>query len=75
VPYGGVGRRCTATRGAAGRATMLGCRELEVEDEAGGPDRAGLGHAGRVATRPNGMFGLKMREKGKWVAGLFFLIC
>jgi hypothetical protein len=75
VTYGGVGQRRTATRGAAGRATTLGCREPEVEDEAGGPDRVGSGHAGRVATRPNGLFGLKMREKGKWVAGLFFLIC
>jgi hypothetical protein len=25
-----------------------------------------------VATRPKGLFGLKMREKGKHVAGLFF---
>jgi hypothetical protein len=46
-------------RGAASRATSLGCREPEVEDEAGGPDRAGLGRAGRVATRPKGLFGLK----------------
>jgi hypothetical protein len=54
--------------GAAGRATVLGCREPEVEDEASGPDRVGFDHAGRVATRPKGMFGLKMREKGKWAA-------
>jgi hypothetical protein len=57
--------------GAAGRAAALGCPEPEVEDEAGGLDRAGLGRAGRVATRPKGLFGLKMREKGKWVVGLF----
>jgi hypothetical protein len=25
-----------------------------------------------VATRLKGLFGLKMREKGKWAAGLFF---
>jgi hypothetical protein len=50
-------------RGAAGRAAALGSREPEVEDEAGGSDRAGLGHTGRVATRPKGLFGLKMREK------------
>jgi hypothetical protein len=25
-----------------------------------------------VATRPKGLFGLKMREKGKRAAGLFF---
>jgi hypothetical protein len=31
-----------------------------------------LGCASRVATRTKGMFGLKMGEKGKWVAGLFF---
>jgi hypothetical protein len=31
-----------------------------------------LGRAGRVATRPKGFFGLKMREKGKRAAGLFF---
>jgi hypothetical protein len=24
-----------------------------------------------VATRPKGLFGLKMREKGKWAAGPF----
>jgi hypothetical protein len=52
-------------RGAARRATVLGRRELEVGDEVGGPDRAGLGCAGRVATRLKGFFGLKMREKGK----------
>jgi hypothetical protein len=44
----------------------LGHPEPVVGDEAGGPDRAGLGCAGRVATRPKGLFGLKMREKGKW---------
>jgi hypothetical protein len=52
---GGGGRRETSSpmrrrwpeaRGAAGRATALWCREPEVEDEAGGPDRAGLGRAG-----------------------------
>jgi hypothetical protein len=42
--------------------------EAEVEDEAGGPDRAGLGRAGRVATRPKGLFALKMRENGKQAA-------
>jgi hypothetical protein len=31
-----------------------------------------LGCAGQVATRPKGLFGLKMREKGKWAARLFF---
>jgi hypothetical protein len=41
----------------------LGCRKPKVEDEAGGPDRAGLGRAGRVATRPKGLFGLKKLEK------------
>jgi hypothetical protein len=46
-------------RGAAGRAATLGCRQPEVEDEVGGPDQAGLGRAGRVATRPKGLFGLK----------------
>jgi hypothetical protein len=59
-------------RVTVGRAAALGCREPEVEDEAGGPDRAGLGRAGRVATGPKGLFGLKVREKGKWAAGLFF---
>jgi hypothetical protein len=53
---------------------VLGCRKPEVEDEAGGPDWAGLGCAGRVATRSKGLFGLKMREKGKRAAGLFFPI-
>jgi hypothetical protein len=57
-----------AVRGAASQAMALGHREPEVGDEAGGPDRAGLGRAGRVATRLNGLFGLKMREKGKWAA-------
>jgi hypothetical protein len=33
-----------------------------------------VGRAGRVATRPKVLFGLKMREKGKWAAGLFFPI-
>jgi hypothetical protein len=33
-----------------------------------------VGRAGRVATRPKGFFGLKMREKGKQGAGLFFPI-
>jgi hypothetical protein len=37
----------------------------EVGDEVGGPDQTGLGRADRVATRPKGLFGLKMREKGK----------
>jgi hypothetical protein len=41
----------------------LGCQKPEVEDEAGGPDRVGLGRAGRVATRLKGLFGLKMRKK------------
>jgi hypothetical protein len=50
-------------RGTAGRAMSLGCRKPEVEDEAGEPDRAGLGRAGRVATRSKGLFGLKVREK------------
>jgi hypothetical protein len=58
----------------AGRPTALGCRKPEVEDEAGGPDQAGMGRAGRMATRPKGLFGLKMRKKGKWAAGLFFPI-
>jgi hypothetical protein len=39
-----------------------------------GTDRAGLGRVDRVATRPNGLFGLKMREKGKRASGLFFPI-
>jgi hypothetical protein len=42
--------------------------------EVGGPDQAGLGRADRVATRPKGHFGLKMREKGKQAAGIFFPI-
>jgi hypothetical protein len=67
VPCGGGVRRPTAARGASSRAAALGCQEPKVEDEAGGPDRAGLGRAGRVATRPKGLFGLKMREKGKCV--------
>jgi hypothetical protein len=50
------------------RHAMLGRWELEVGDKAGGPDRAGLGRASRVATRPKGFFGLKMRQKGKRVA-------
>jgi hypothetical protein len=54
--------------GAADRATTLGHRKLEVGVEVGGPDRVGLGHAARVATRPKGLFGLKMREKGKRAA-------
>jgi hypothetical protein len=74
VLCGGGLRRSTAARGAADRATALGCREPEVEDEAGGLDRAGLGRADRVVTRPKGLFGLKMREKGKRAAGLFFPI-
>jgi hypothetical protein len=61
-------------RGTDGRAMSLGCRKPEVEDEAGEPDRAGLGRAGRVATRSKGLFGLKVREKGKRAAGLFFPI-
>jgi hypothetical protein len=36
--------------------------------------RRGLGCAGQVATRPKGLFRLKVREKGKWAAGLFFPI-
>jgi hypothetical protein len=72
VPCGGGGRRHTAACGAAGRAMALGRREPNVGDKAGGPDRAGLGHAGWVATSPKGFFGLKMREKGKRAAGLFF---
>jgi hypothetical protein len=51
--------------GAAGRATVLGRRKPEVGDEVGGLDRAGLGHAGRVATRPKGLFGLKNERKRK----------
>jgi hypothetical protein len=50
-------------RSMAGRAMALGCQEPEVEDEAGGPDRAGLGRTGRVATRSKGLFGLKKWEK------------
>jgi hypothetical protein len=50
-------------RGVAGRAAALGCREPEVEDDAGGLDWAGLGRAGRVATRRKGLFGLKKSEK------------
>jgi hypothetical protein len=56
VPCGGGGRRRTAARGVVGRATALGHREPKVGDKAGGPDRAGLGHAGWVATRPKGFF-------------------
>jgi hypothetical protein len=65
IPCGGSGRRHTAARGAAGRATVLGCRKPEVEDEAGWPDQAGLGRAGRVATRPKGLFGIKRERKRK----------
>jgi hypothetical protein len=52
-------------RRAAGRAAALGCQEPEVEDEAGEPDRAGLGRAGRVATRLKSLFGLKNERKRK----------
>jgi hypothetical protein len=52
-------------RGAAGRATTLGRRKPEVGDEAGGPERAGLGRAGQVATRPKDLFGLKNKRKRK----------
>jgi hypothetical protein len=71
-----VRRRWPEAHGGArcGRATTLDCRKPVVEDEAGGPDQAGLGRAGRVATRPKGLFGLKLREKGKRAAGLFFPI-
>jgi hypothetical protein len=64
-PMRGGGRRRTAARGATDRATALGCLKPEVEDEASGLDRAGLGHAGRVATRPKGLFGLKNERKRK----------
>jgi hypothetical protein len=74
VTSGPVRRRWPEAHGAAGRAMVLERREPKVGDEAGGPDRAGLGRAYRVATRPKGLFGLKMREKGKWAAGLFFPI-
>jgi hypothetical protein len=72
VTSGPVRRRWPEAHGAAGRAMVLERREPKVGDEAGGPDRAGLGRAGRVATRPKYFFGLKMREKEKRVAGLFF---
>jgi hypothetical protein len=39
--------------------------DIRFRAEAGGPDWAGLGRAGRVATRPIVLFGLKMREKRK----------
>jgi hypothetical protein len=54
-----------AACGTADRAAAVGCREPEEEDEAGGPIRAGLGRAGRVATRPKGLFGLKNERKRK----------
>jgi hypothetical protein len=63
-----------AAHGVAGRAAALGCREPEVEDEVGGPDRAGLGHAGRVATRWKGLFGLKNERKRKMGCRTFFPI-
>jgi hypothetical protein len=50
----------------------LGCQEPEVEDEAGGPDRAGLGRTGRVATRSKGLFGLKNGRKRKMGCMTFF---
>jgi hypothetical protein len=56
VPCGGGGRRRTVVRCVASRATALGCGEPEVGDEAGGPNRAGLGRDCRVATRPKGFF-------------------
>jgi hypothetical protein len=59
-------------RRAAGRAATLGCREPEVEDEAGEPDGAGLGRAGRVATRLKGLFGLKNERKRKMGYRTFF---
>jgi hypothetical protein len=46
-----------AQRRAARPSLMLGHREPKVGDEAGGSDRAGLGCAGRVATRSKGFFG------------------
>jgi hypothetical protein len=49
----------------AGRARVLGCQKPEVEYDAGGPDQAGLGHAGRVTTRPKGLFELKNESKRK----------
>jgi hypothetical protein len=59
----------------ADRAMTLGLREPEVGDEAGGLDRAGLGRAGRVATRPKGFFfGLNMREKRKMGRRMIFPI-
>jgi hypothetical protein len=39
--------------------------DIRSHDEAGGPDRAGLGQAGGVATRPKGLFGLKNERKRK----------
>jgi hypothetical protein len=42
---GPVRRRWPETHGTADQATAVGCRKPEVEDEAGGPDRAGLGRA------------------------------
>jgi hypothetical protein len=54
---GPVRRRWPEARGTAGRATTLERRELEVGDEASGPDRAGLGRADWVATRPKGFLG------------------
>jgi hypothetical protein len=52
-------------RGVAGQAMALGCREPKVGDEAGGPDRAGLGCAGRVATRLKGFFWGAKNERKK----------
>jgi hypothetical protein len=69
-----VRRRWPEAHDMAGRVTALGHREPEVGDEVGVSDRAGLGCADRVATRPKGHFGLKMREKGKQAAGIFFPI-
>jgi hypothetical protein len=65
VPCGGGGRRHTAACGAAGRAMALGRQEPKVGDKAGGPDRAGLGHAGWVATSPKGFFWAKNERKRK----------
>jgi hypothetical protein len=74
VPCGGGGWRRTAARGATGRAMALGLQEPEVGDEAGGPDRAGLGRADRVATRPKGLFWAKNERKKKMGCRTIFLI-
>jgi hypothetical protein len=49
--------------GAPGEA--VAARRPKVGED---PGWANLGCAGQVATSPKGLFVLKMREKGKWVA-------